>query len=224
MSSKYYILLCIAIYASNALSNGPSPGEIVCEMGRTDGCQLVWDIKEHQKSGYQVERFDARLNAWTIEQNDVSASGMLDYPVVPGYLYRVLGCDLDKRGGAQEDCVSSTVFWAPVIPESADQIPEFVYDASGESYLVFKDARLSTQILQYNIYLLFREIKHLDISAFPKMTEPPGRPETIAEKVHDNVFIHYDDQQRGQLGLPIFERSPANPNVGSPHPDGHEFH
>lgn len=202
---------------SAALCMEPEPGQLACAIDEAaNECRVKWNMTADPRSSYRVERFDPKQKAWFVEQEATSDYGTSDAAAKPGSLYRVVGCN-------GLDCVSTSVYWIPVVPSSADAIPERIRKHDGNYTSVSKGLPLRTQILQYNVYLFARDFEAIDLGEMPDMTPPPPLPATVTDMIHDNVYPNYMGYKLSALGTtpkPLPERDEARVI----HPLGHSEH
>lgn len=213
------LLLTTFIYAPFAYSMEPGLGDSICFVDSDMNCRIAWDLSREPRTFYRLERFEPLLQEWAIEQNDVDASGIAHDPAKPGHIYRVLGCNVDGNG-VETDCISTTVTWSPVIPTSADRIPERIFNYEGTPMRINKRMKLRTQTLQLNVYLMSRDLGPIDVSAFPRMAKVTWVARTTDEMIWDNVSAVYNGMIDLALGIPT-DPGPLNPRVGYRHDEDH---
>lgn len=209
------ITIAIAVfYSPLTISMEPWPGEAACDYDSELGkCRIAWDLTNDPGDLYRVQRYDTRTSQWLDEHEDVYTRGVSKEPSAPGYIYRVLGCNGSVRGAntsgdAPTGCVSSSVYWSPVILKSVEEIPKVVRTKRGDKMRVGKNLDLEAQILQYNVYLLVQTIEEIDIDTnmkdMPPMTLPPSidiRPLNTVDLVHINVYSEYRIAREMALGI-----------------------
>ncbi len=186
-------------------------------------CRVTWDFARTPRAYYWVQRLDPETGRWgnlDASYTDVAFRSIRPQPVAAGHLYRVLACNDPP---ANQDCVSSTVLWAPVVPrneEEARQIPEIVTmtrpDGIVERFQVSKSMDTQFQALQYNVYLLARSLGRTRPQDLPEMTRPPDisqgdrRAISDTDRVLNEVYAAYL-AARGDTSLlpPQSEETPA---------------
>jgi hypothetical protein len=140
-----------------------------------------------------VQRFEPASARWSLVEETVgSQAGTSSASVAPGSLYRVRAC-ADVM--IESTCAESTAFWAPLVPQSAEEIPEIVVTPSGRIFQVSKTLPLESQIEQYNVYQLAVELEGAAPEQLPQMT-PPAKPWgakdfTAADNLARNVYEEY---------------------------------
>jgi hypothetical protein len=147
-----------------------------------------------------------------------------DAPVEAGELYRVLACDMPNATGG---CLSSTVYFVPVIPKrDADlgSIPARVVvelpDGTEQGFIVEKNHGRLSQLLQYNVYMLVKTLANAAVMEMPPMTTPKDDqgPRRDALNESDWVQINVHQAYDGARGI---DGPPAIPPMT---PRGYEFH
>jgi hypothetical protein len=92
---------------------------------------------------------------------------------------------------AKEHGNSTSVYWSPVLPKNADEIPERVKLVSrGQNFRVSKEMPLRYQTLEYNVFLFITDFEEVDLSSFPLT------PSTA-------IFSMRGDLGVGQVGLRV---------------------
>lgn len=217
--TKKLLYLILLLFSTVAYAMEPQQGQTSCDAASSEECRISWNLIDAGRSEYKLERYDPKTEKWVVEQADITPYGVAKKPATQGSLYRVVGCSYDPG----KECVSSTVYWAPVIPESVDQIPTTVQRKNGDLMEVTKKGGLRTQILQYNVYLLIREFEEVDLGELPKMSEPPEFPESLVDLIHVNVYPNYMGNRDHALGIPD-AYDPVRPDAQIIHKEGHPEH
>lgn len=196
---KLLIMAALLAVSGTSFARGPAieAGTAVCDARgeRARKCGIRWDLSATPRAFYGVQWLDPASGQWQSAfarrfQSPYASAGN----VVSGRLYRILGCDDD---GLTRNCVSTTAFWAPVMPRSGD-IPEIVpvstEDGRVEHARISEDAHRYTRLMQLNVYLLSDLLGRTSSAALPPMTAPlePGAPGDIAHDVHHNVYAAYE--------------------------------
>lgn len=207
----------VLMSAPAAFCMEPGPGQLACVLDEAaNECHVKWNMTDDPRSSYRLERFDPKQNIWSMVQEAASDYGTSDAAAKPGSLYRVVGCN-------DLDCVSTSVYWVPVIATSTDAIPERIQKHDGSFMAVSKGLPLRTQILQYNVYLFVRDFEAIDIGDMPDMTPPPSLPATVPDMIHDNVYPNYMGYKLSALGTPP-KPLPGPEEAQVIHPLGHSEH
>lgn len=161
-------------------------------------CSVGWDFAATPRPHYWVERFtyETKNGKWEPVMgpfSDNKGKGLTEATVDGGYLYRVVGCrDTSKK----TDCIGSTVFWAPLRPESTDDIPDTIYVSESEYYIRHKHLSDLEQVIGYNIATLRQLVDVVDMKIMPPMTDLPfddlwDLPEGVDD---DDATIDYNVQ------------------------------
>jgi hypothetical protein len=216
MSKLLWTLCFLATASSNIYARDVSAPVAECgQLKRDVACSIKWDFVLTPREQYQLQNWDGLKGRWVDVPGavKVDAAPASTATVAPGKLYRVFACN---SGG--KDCLSSTAVWAPIWLAVAD-IPEFVPIKRSKadslvdpnfpkSYQVAKSKARSTQLTQYNLYLLVNELAAID--SYDKAKQmPPMRapnymitsegPQTLEESVAYNVYSTYESFRRQRL-------------------------
>lgn len=218
------LTLFLGVITSAISLANPGPGMANCEFDAQYHCRVAWNLAQDPRTLYQIERFEPILQEWQVEEYDVESRGLSADHATPGHLYRVVGCNVGSsdRADAEQDCVSTTATWAPVVPDSVDKIPDMVFDHQGAGMRINKSNKLRTQILQLNVYLLARDLGPVDVSGFPRMAKVTWVAETTGEMIWDNVSAVYNALIDQALGIPT-DPGPEN-TAGYRHDEDHVDH
>jgi hypothetical protein len=156
-----------------------------------------------------VQQYDAEGAAWrSLGKPSTQAWATSETAVAAGFLYRVQACnDL----GATDDCIGTTLIWAPLHPRSVDEIPAEMRDAHGVRMTISKEADLAMQTAQYNVYSFVQIAERIDLATMPAMTPPPDRrpdPSTDSgltpdDLIHAGVYENYESLRT--LAAPAIE-------------------
>lgn len=216
----FFLVLFLLPWSGLGLSAEPGVGELKCIEAESDRCRIAWNLIDSPRSQIRVERFDASSDTWIVEATDNNSYGTSEVLANPGSLYRVIGCNT----GAQPDCVSSSVYWVPVVPNTTADIPDFVYRKNGGALAISKGVeRLSTQTIQYNVYLFVRDFENIDLAQFPEMSEPAGELTNLQEVIQYNIYPNYMGYRDTALGNPP-KPTPEYQHARPIHPEGHPEH
>lgn len=192
-------MISIALLTLVAASAGGAPTELVgaafCLKSDSaeQRCKVGWRWSIAPPSNLTVERFEPASQQWRLIEEAVgSKTGASLETVTRGYLYRVRAC-VDPR--IDSTCASSTAFWAPYQPTSADEIPELVVSERGDIFRVSKSLPLSIQIEQYNSYQLAAALTDVAPDQLPPMTAPEKRwgakGFSHADSLANNIYDDY---------------------------------
>jgi hypothetical protein len=199
MSRVNATLLCLLIPTA-ALAQPPEPsGQATCERAARDApYHIAWNLSSTPRSYYWVQQFIAETQSWHSLGKPVTTPYAIgDAALDEGSLYRVYACnDL----AATQECIGTTICWAPLRPRSTDQIPAAMPDGHGQTMVVAKDTDLETQTQQYNVYRLVQLAGNIDLRSMPPMTPPPERhpdPSTDSgltpdDLIHLGVYENYE--------------------------------
>jgi len=190
--------------AFNAQGMEPRLGDSVCSSSGANEARISWQMPSTPSESYSIERYKPESREWIAVDSDLRSYGT-SKPVQTGGIYRVLSC-------YNESCSSSKVIWCPILPASADQIPERMTGKSGQSFRVRKSGELLSQTLQYNVYLFVQEFEGIDLSGMPPMSEPPETPESVSDWVHLNIYPNYTGYRDASLGHPP-DPGPVDPDT-----------
>jgi hypothetical protein len=201
------IIAALVLTTSLAVARAAGPaiesGTAVCEPvgAGSPACNLRWDLSATPRAAYVIEWLNPETGQWEPATGRSFASPYTTaHGVAAGRLYRVLGCD---DPGRRKHCVSTTAFWAPVMPkdgEIPDSVPIGIVDGELEHAAISKDAQRYTQIMQLNVYLLTNVLGHSASADLPPMSAPrePGAPGDMAHDVHHNVYEAYEAERNGR--------------------------
>ena len=138
-----------------------------------DGCHTAWDFTADPRAFITVERLVPNVVGNYLWQPILGpfdgVKDVTDEPMPEGSLYRVVGC---KDEAGERDCIGSTVYWAPLRPDSIDEIPERIDTPHG----YFEPRRAPgwlEQVIDYNYAVLTKVAQSVDLSTMPPMTELP---------------------------------------------------
>lgn len=197
-----YLVFLGLSFQHGVAQSSPSPAVTSCAQSDSGNCRISWRFQSKSWSQYWVQQFNVTADRWVESDGPYAESSGASTSDVPGgFLYRVVGCnDPDDR----RDCEVSTVFWAPVRVESEALIPAQMKGPNGETFSINKSGNLTTQLLQYNVYLITQMVGAIgDLSRFPAMSDPPPRDKpgswTFAEMVHANVYPNYEIPREAHL-------------------------
>jgi hypothetical protein len=193
-------MIVCALLAGPAMADPPeASGQAACDRGAGDGaCHIAWNLSATPRAYYRVQQYDAERADWrSLGETSTQAWATSRSTVDGGYLYRVQACnDLE----ATEDCIGTTLTWAPLHPRSVDEIPAEMVDAHGVAMSVSKNADLAVQTAQYNVYRLVELVQRIDLARMPAMTPPvERRPDpnmdsglTPDDLIHIGVYDNYE--------------------------------
>lgn len=209
------VLLCSAV--NMAISQQDSFGEARCVFTPSDECHLGWTMRNSDRPEFSVQLLDSGGRWVDVEQSNAE-EGQSAAAVAPGALYRVLACYKDD-GGVEQSCLSSTMYWSPILPKSVDQIPSML-PSKDSVHMITKSASLRYQTSQYNVYKLVEALEDVKVSVLPAMTRPSVEVEDIktqVDAVEVNVYGVFDDMVKAELGISLPYEEPGE----LIHPDGH---
>lgn len=163
-------------------------------------CQVGWRWTADPPSRLLVERFEPSTNRWWLVEETVgSKRGKSNRAVDPGALYRVRAC-VDPM--IESTCIESSAFWAPHLPKSADEVPEFVVTPRGRIFKVSKNLPLGIQTQQYNAYQLESAMEGVDPQQLPPMTPPVktwgAEDFTAADNLANNIYDLYGELRKAK--------------------------
>ena len=146
-------------------------GIATCERDSPRGpCYLTWTLPSTSPSHVFIEHFDTSSQAWNAITAPVLADIRRSADVVPGgHLYRVSACASESR--AESTCVYTSVHWAPILPETTEEIPDRV-DTPGGALELYRNTGLAQQTRAYNHYLVAKLVSetHDFMNTMPPMT------------------------------------------------------
>ena len=197
----FKLLAVVFLFALSgpSMAQGPAlkAGSAQCDPALDDstGCRIRWDLSAQPRVNYVVQWLNPESGDWdNLRGRSSNAPNGSAGRVASGRLYRVLGCN---GQALKENCVSTTAFWAPVVPDPSD-IPSSVPVYSGpgriDQTLIAPAASTHTRVMQLNVYLLADVLGRASTAELPPMTEPlePGTPGDLAHDVHHNVYASYE--------------------------------
>jgi hypothetical protein len=201
-------IACLVLLATFRVSLGDAlpleAGAVRCDPSVDEArrCDIRWDLSATPRSAYAVQWLSPDTGRWEpVFKRRFWSPHEMAGPVSTGKLYRVLGCD-DRR--MEQNCVSTTVFWAPVITD-VDQIPDSVSvtapDGTTEIAAISRDGDTYTRLMQFNVYMLANLLGRAPDAILPPMNAPaePGVPGDLAHDVHHNVHTTYESARSDRM-------------------------
>jgi hypothetical protein len=198
MKKLLSMALCTLIAAPAMAGPPETSGHAVCDRSVQSACHIAWNLSATPRAYYWVQQYDGERGAWqSVGDPATQAWATSDESAAAGFLYRVQACnDLD----ATEDCIGTTLCWAPLRPSSVWEIPAEMHDADGDVMSISKESDLLTQTAQFNVYSLVQLIDGVDLSTMPAMTPPVERhpdPSTDSglsadDLIHSGVYENYE--------------------------------
>jgi hypothetical protein len=199
MNGRAPIILCMLLAAPAMAEPPPASGQAACDRAVRNGtCKIAWNMTATPRGYYWIQQYDTERAGWrTIGEPSTQAWATSKAAVPAGFLYRVQACN-DLEG--TDDCIGTTLLWAPLHPRSVDEIPAELRDANGIRMTISKDADLAMQTAQYNVYSLVQVAQRIDLATMPAMTPPPERypdPSTDSglsadDLIHAGVYENYE--------------------------------
>jgi len=199
MNGRPSIILC-TLLAAPAMAEPPeASGQAACDRAVRDGaCHIAWNLSATPRAYYWVQQYDSERTEWrSLGEPSTQAWTTSKAAVAGGHLYRVHACNDFE---ATDDCIGTTLIWAPLHPRSVDEIPAEMVDAHGVTMTVSKNADLALQTAQYNVYSLVQVVQRIDLTTMPAMTPPAERrpdPSTDSgltpdDLIHVGVYDNYE--------------------------------